>query len=116
MEPAIAVVTDVHHPSATRAVPIRDVELPGGEIGILGPVVGHRADLPGGLRSVDRADQPRGYTCRSRVPSLVLDRCFLTHRDHEDRPAVSRLRTNRMFILRYDQGRAKLAPLLHTAT
>src|SRR4051795_3567035 len=78
MEAPIAVVTDVHHPSATRAVPIRDVELPVGEVGILGPVVGHRADLPWGLRSVDRADQPRGYTCRSRVPSPVKGHCFIT--------------------------------------
>ena len=42
MEPAIAVVTDVHHPSAAGAVPIGDVEFPQGEVGILGPVVGHR--------------------------------------------------------------------------
>ena len=71
---AIAVVTDVHHPPAGRAVPIEDVEFPEGEVGLLGPVVGHRADLPGALRSVGRADQPRGYTCRSRDPSSVSGR------------------------------------------
>src|SRR6476659_5832617 len=47
MEPPIPVVTDVHHPSADRPLPIRDVELPVGEVGVLGPVVGHGADLPG---------------------------------------------------------------------
>src|SRR5512146_3284119 len=76
MKPPRPVVTDVHHPSAGRAIPIQDVELPQGEVGILGPVVGHRADLPRALRSVDRADQPRGYTCRSRDPSSVAGHCF----------------------------------------
>src|SRR5512135_2200440 len=71
MKPPRPVVTNVHHPSAGRAIPIQDVELPQGEVGILGPVVGHRADLPRALRSVDRADQPRVYTCRSRDPSSV---------------------------------------------
>src|SRR6266536_4859478 len=61
MKPPRPVVTDVHHPSPGGAVPIQDVELPQGEVGILGPVVGHRADLPWALRSVDGADQPRGY-------------------------------------------------------
>src|SRR3954469_9415047 len=34
MEAAIAMVTDVHHPSAGRAVAIGDVELPEGEVGV----------------------------------------------------------------------------------
>src|SRR4051795_13102817 len=47
MEAPVAVVTDVHHPSAGRAIAIDDVDLPQGEVGIFGPGVGHRADLPG---------------------------------------------------------------------
>src|SRR3954447_10319641 len=47
MEPPRPVVTDVHHPAAGRAPSIQDVELPEGEVSLLGPVVGHRADLPG---------------------------------------------------------------------
>src|SRR3954464_10742205 len=47
MEPPRPVVTDVHHPAAGRALPIQDVELPEGEVGLFGPVVGHRADPPG---------------------------------------------------------------------
>src|SRR3954454_1454725 len=54
------VVTDVHHPSAGRAVPIQDVELPQGEVGILGPVVGHRADLPWAL--IRRLGRPEEIT------------------------------------------------------
>src|SRR5512147_1386413 len=78
MKPPRPVVTDVHHPSAGRAIPIQDVELPQGEVGILGPDVGHRADLPAALRPIDWADQPRGYTCRSRDPSSVAGHCFLS--------------------------------------
>src|SRR5512144_2934512 len=75
MKPPRPVVADLHRPSACRAIPIQDVELPQGEVGILGPVIGHRADLPRALRSVDRADPPRGYTCRSRDPSSVAGHC-----------------------------------------
>src|SRR3954447_16923668 len=78
MEPPRPVVTDVHHPAADRALPIQDVEFPGGEVGLLGPVVGHHADLPGAVASVSRADQPRGYTCRSPDPSSVSARCLKT--------------------------------------
>src|SRR6266536_2128630 len=76
MKPPRPVVTDVHHPSAGRALPIEDVELPEGEVGILGPDVGHRADLPAALGSIAWSDQPRDYTCRSRDPRSVADRCF----------------------------------------
>src|SRR5215210_9067166 len=75
MKPPIPVVTDMHHPSAGGAVPFQDVEFPQGEVGILGPVVGHRADLPWGLRPVDRSGQPRGYSRRSRYPSPLKGRC-----------------------------------------
>src|SRR5512135_3742506 len=46
MEAPVSVVTDVHHPSAARALAFDDVELPQGEVGILGPSVGHRAVSP----------------------------------------------------------------------
>src|SRR3954449_2945065 len=45
MEATVAVVTDVHHPPAGRAIAVDDVEFPRGEIRIRGPFVGHRADL-----------------------------------------------------------------------
>ena len=47
MKPPRPVVTDVHHPAAGRALAIQDVEFHQGEVGLLGPVVGHRAALPG---------------------------------------------------------------------
>src|SRR3954465_10418898 len=76
MEPPRPVVTDVHHPAAGRALPIQDVEFPQGEVGLLGPVVGHRSEPSGAVTSIGRADQPRGYTCRSRDPSSVSADCI----------------------------------------
>ena len=74
MEATVPMVTDVHHPSAGRAITIEDVELPQSEVGILGPSVWHPADLHVALKSIDWADQPRGYTRRSRPSSPVADR------------------------------------------
>src|SRR5947209_14865136 len=76
MEPPRPVVTDVPHPAAGRALPIQDVELPEGEVSLLGPVVGHRSEPSGAVTSIGRADQPRGYTCRSRDPSSVSADCL----------------------------------------
>src|SRR5512133_1784059 len=64
METPVSVVTDVHHPSAAQALAFDDVELPQGEGGILGPSVGHRADLPAAraaLGFIAWVDQARGY-------------------------------------------------------
>src|SRR3954447_3366597 len=74
MEAAVAVVTDMHHPSADRAIAIQDVEFPEGEVGLLRPVVGHRGALLGAPRSIDWAGQPRGYMRKSRDSSLVPNR------------------------------------------
>ena len=43
VEVAVAVVTDMHHAPADRAVAIEDIEFPRGEIRILGPGVRHPA-------------------------------------------------------------------------
>ena len=45
VEVAIPVIADVHPAPTGRTVAIEDVELPGREIGIRRPSVGHRADL-----------------------------------------------------------------------
>ena len=47
MNAAVSVVADVHHAATGRAGAVEDVEFPEGEVGILGPGVGHRADLRG---------------------------------------------------------------------
>jgi hypothetical protein len=54
-EAAIPVVADVHHAATDRAITVQDVELPGGEIGILGPSVRHLADLRAVARPSDVA-------------------------------------------------------------
>src|SRR4051812_43538232 len=41
MEVTVAVVTDMHHAPANRAVTIEDIEFPQGEIRVLGPGVRH---------------------------------------------------------------------------
>jgi hypothetical protein len=46
MEAAIAVVANVHSPPTDRTIAVQDVEFPLTEIGVLGPVVRHRANLP----------------------------------------------------------------------
>jgi len=45
MKVPVSVVTDVHQTPAEGAIPIENVEFQEGEIGILGPVVRHPADL-----------------------------------------------------------------------
>jgi hypothetical protein len=45
MKVSVSVVADVHQTPAEGAIPIKNVEFQEGEIGILGPVVRHPADL-----------------------------------------------------------------------
>ena len=47
MNSAVSVIADVHHPATAGAGAIEDVEFLEGEVGILGPVVGHLDDLRG---------------------------------------------------------------------
>ena len=42
---AMPMIADVHHAPTDGAVPIEDVELPQGEIRVLGPVMWHGVDL-----------------------------------------------------------------------
>jgi hypothetical protein len=42
---AMSMVADVHQVTADGAVPVEDIELQEGEIGVLGPVMGHGVDL-----------------------------------------------------------------------
>src|SRR5271168_3186386 len=44
-EVAMAMVADIHQVTAGGAFPIEDVQLPGGEIGVVGPVVRHGDEL-----------------------------------------------------------------------
>jgi hypothetical protein len=46
MDAAIAVVANIHPPPTDRTIAVQDVEFPLTEIGILGPVVRHLANLP----------------------------------------------------------------------
>ncbi len=57
MEATVAMVTDVHHPSAGRTITIEDVEFPRSEIRILGPSVWHPADLHA-IAEIHRLDTP----------------------------------------------------------
>ena len=45
VNPTVPVVADIHQPPADRTIAVEDVEFPQSEIGILGPSVGHPADL-----------------------------------------------------------------------
>src|ERR671916_748785 len=45
VDAAIAVVADIHQVATGRAIPVQDVQLPEGEVRILGPSVGHRVAL-----------------------------------------------------------------------
>ena len=75
MEAAVAMVADVHHPTAGRTGAVDDVEFPEGEIRIRGPFVGHRADLHVLVRSIDCESATRGYTKKPRVSSSLSGRC-----------------------------------------
>jgi hypothetical protein len=74
MKATAAVITDVHHPPADGAITIKDIEFPQSKIRILGPDVWHPTGLQAMLKSVDGADQTRGYTRKCRDPSLLADR------------------------------------------
>jgi hypothetical protein len=68
MDAAIAVVADVHHAPAGRAVTVQDIEFPEGEIGILRPGVRHSADL----HAVVRSRSTRQTAQELAVETLVL--------------------------------------------
>ena len=75
MKAAIAVIADVHHVSTDRTVAVKDVEFPGGEIGIRRPIVRHLAPLHVLVRSTDRGDITRRYATKPAESSLLSDRC-----------------------------------------
>src|SRR6516165_11598204 len=62
METTMTVVTDVHHAPTAGAVALDDVEFPRGEICLLGPHVGHPADLHVVVESSDEVIGPIAYT------------------------------------------------------
>src|SRR4051812_43766029 len=78
MEAAIAMIADVHHPSADRTVPVQDVEFPEGEIGVRRPMVSHPAELRDPEPANDSRAQSPGYVRNSRVSSPLPDHCFFT--------------------------------------
>src|SRR5436309_12774022 len=45
VNPPVPVVADIHQPPADRTIAVEDVKFPEGEIGILGPSVGHPTNL-----------------------------------------------------------------------
>ena len=53
METTVPVIADVHQPSTGRAVPVKDVEFPKGEIRVRRPSVSHPAYLRDHEPSVD---------------------------------------------------------------
>ena len=75
MKATIPVIADVHHASADRAVAIKDVEFPQGEISIRGPFVRHPADLHVLVRSIDCESAARGYAKKPSVSSSLSGRC-----------------------------------------
>ena len=72
---AKAVIADVHPAATGRTVAIEDVELPGHEIGIRRPSVGHRADLQVLRKSSGRRIRTRGYARSLAFPSHLSGRC-----------------------------------------
>ena len=74
MEAAIPVIADVHHATAGRTGPVKDVEFPEGEISIRGPFVRHRADLDVLVPSIDRERSARGYAKKPSVSSSLSGR------------------------------------------
>ena len=57
MEAAISMIADVHHPSADRTVPVKDVEFPGREIRVRRPSVSHPAELRDHEPAIDSRGQ-----------------------------------------------------------
>ncbi len=45
VNPTVPVVADIHQPSTDRTMAVEDIEFPQSKIRILGPSVGHPADL-----------------------------------------------------------------------
>ena len=75
VEVAIPVITDVHPAPTDRTVAIEDVELPGREIGIRRPSVGHRADLQVLMNASGRQTRTRGYARILASSSHLSGRC-----------------------------------------
>jgi hypothetical protein len=61
MEAARAVIADVHHATAGRTGPVKDVEFPKGEIRIRGPILRHLANLHVLVRFIDCESAAKGY-------------------------------------------------------
>ena len=76
VEVAIPVITDVHPAPTDRTVAIEDVELPGREIGIRRPSVGHRADLQVLMNASGRQTRTRGYARILASSSHLSGRCL----------------------------------------
>src|SRR5260370_29947078 len=53
VDPAVPMVTNIHHAPAGRAITVEDIQFPESEIRILGPSVGHPANLRAAVRSID---------------------------------------------------------------
>jgi hypothetical protein len=69
-EVAMAMVADIHQVAAGGAFPVEDVELPGGEVGLLRPVMRHGDDL--------RVDpDSRGVVLKAREEDAIETRWFL---------------------------------------
>src|SRR5207245_537675 len=69
MDAAIPVIADVHQPFAGRAAPIKDIELPEGELGIFRPGVRHSADLHAGVRN--RSARHTAQELTPEIPALL---------------------------------------------
>ena len=74
MTVTIPVIADVHPTSTDRAVAIKDIEFPQRKIGILGPLVWHRADLHALVRSISSGTRTRGYAKNLAISSQLSDR------------------------------------------
>lgn len=73
MEAAIAMITDVHHPSTDRTVAVKDVEFPEGEIRVRRPLVSHPAEPRNHGLSIDSRDRFSRYVRNPRVSSPLPD-------------------------------------------
>ena len=73
---AVSVVADMHPASTDRTGAVENVEFPVREIGILGPLVRHRADLPVLVMSVDGEGTATGYVRKRLRSSPLSGHCF----------------------------------------
>ena len=74
IEASLAMVTDMHHAAAGGAIAIENIEIPGGEIEILGPGESHRVALQVLMKSSDRRIRTRGYARRLAFSSHLSGR------------------------------------------